>query len=147
MFLPPDPAAGRGQGVARNLTAEEGFLVYLGAELVSRGIPAHAVKEMLPDIEDYFKKNGIFPIRGWVKSRQGDEQKPARNLQVVLGENEKFTLLVETVLEEKRLDEKTWQKTYFIDKIAGESVKNIKGLAFFSIKGELDMFCVLLKLK
>lgn len=63
-FLPPDASSGQQQGIARTLSADESFHLYLAGFLVSHtkfSIPE--AKIIIEDIKDFLFMRGILPSR------------------------------------------------------------------------------------
>jgi hypothetical protein len=121
-FLPPDPVAGQSQGVARILTIDEAFILFLSGHLVAKvnfSIPiAKIIMEMLVP---YLKEKKLLPSVLSLKELATNE----RTIKIsTLKGWEKPFLMIETIV--KMIEYKTDEVSYKDFKIHRKRIEEHK---------------------
>ncbi len=85
-FVGDDPVARQRSGHARELTAQEGFRVYLGGHLISQGFTAGESRRILDDLSPWMREKAILP--GSPYSGDSARDKHARRFDVRIQRHE-----------------------------------------------------------
>lgn len=69
-FIPPDPAAGRQAGIARDLTPSEALLVFLGGRLVEwHRLRIEETRNVLRQLVPWMKTHGFLPVEHYGEAK------------------------------------------------------------------------------